>query len=189
MVVIALQNIFDIIDDESVWAILLAGDNNTQCGQSFFNLCLCTCYYCDLMNLHLVVVPMFERHTAKNMFNMVIKFFDVLYGRWHDKLIRMSSDGENMMTSRHFGFVMGMVRSASNKVLCVWCTPHQIDIVIKALTESILDGSWIKFTYIWLVFLWSQNNFIIAMNIKCPKKTNRWVHLGHLFKFFQQYQS
>jgi hypothetical protein len=25
------------------------------------------------------------------------------------------------------------------------------------------------------------------MNVKCPKKTNRWVHLGHLLKFFQQY--
>jgi hypothetical protein len=25
------------------------------------------------------------------------------------------------------------------------------------------------------------------MNVKCPKKTNRWVHLGRLLKFFQQY--
>jgi hypothetical protein len=90
---------------------------------------------------------MFKRHTTKNMFNMVAKFLDALYGRWRDKLIEMSSDGENTMTGRRSGFVMCMVRSTSKKVLCVWCAPHQIDIIIKASTESILDGSWIKFAY------------------------------------------
>ncbi len=93
MVVVTLQNIFDIIDDESIWAILLTGDNNTHCGQSFFDLCMRTCYCSDLMNLHLVTVPMFERHTVENMFNMVVKFFDALYGRWHDKLTGVSSNG------------------------------------------------------------------------------------------------
>jgi hypothetical protein len=128
---------------------------------------------------------MFECHTVKNMFNMVIKFLDALYSRWHNKLIGMSSNGENTMTDRHSGFIMHMVRSASKKMLRVWCTPHQIDIVVKASTESILDGSWIKFAYSWSVFLRSQDNLIIAMNVKCLKKTNRCVHLGHLLKFFQ----
>jgi len=149
---------------------------------------MCPCYYSDLMNLHLVAISMFECHTIENMFNMVVKFFDTLYGRWHDKLIEVSSDGENTMTDRHSGLVTCMVRSAFNKVLRVWCMPHQIDIVIKASTESILDSSLIKFAYSWSVFLWSQDNLIITMNVKCPKKTNRWVHLGCLLKFFQQYR-
>jgi hypothetical protein len=70
-----------------------------------------------------------------------------LYGQWRNKLIEMSFDGENTMIGRHFGFIACMVRSASNKVLLVWCVPHQINIVIKALTESIFDGFWIKFAY------------------------------------------
>jgi len=86
MVTATLQNISDIIDDESVWEISLAGDNNTHHGQSFFDLHMCACYCGDLTNLHLVIVPMFERHTAENMFNMVIKFFDAIYDWWHDKL-------------------------------------------------------------------------------------------------------
>jgi hypothetical protein len=131
---------------------------------------------------------MFERHTTVNMFNMTVKFFDTLYNRWRDKLIRMSSDGKNTMIDHHFGFVTRMVRSASNKVLHLWCTPHHINIIIRVLTESILDGSWIKFAYNWSVFLRPQNNLIIAMNVKCLKKTNQWVHLGRLFKFFQQHQ-
>jgi hypothetical protein len=119
-----LQDISDIIDDESIWAISLTCDNNMHRGQSFFDLRLLA-YYCnDLTNLHLVVVPMFERQTAENMFNMVVKFLDTLYGRWRNKLIRVSSDGKNMMTGHHSGFVMRRVRSAFNKVLCVWCMPH-----------------------------------------------------------------
>jgi hypothetical protein len=47
--------------------------------------------------------------TTKNMFNMVIKFLDALYDRWHDKLIRMSFDGENTMIARHSGFVTHIV--------------------------------------------------------------------------------
>jgi len=129
---------------------------------------------------------MFECHIVENMFNMVVKFLDTLYNRWCNKLIRVLFNAENMTTSRHSGFVMCIAQSAFNKVLCIWCAPHPIDIVVKASTESILDDSWIKFAYSWSVFLRSQDNLIIAMNIKCPKKTNRWVHLGRLLKFFQQ---
>jgi hypothetical protein len=52
---------------------------------------------------------MFERHTAENMFNMVVKFLDTLYSQWCNKLIRVLSDGKNTMTGRHFGFIMRMV--------------------------------------------------------------------------------
>jgi hypothetical protein len=76
------------------------------------------------MNLHLVVVSMFKCHIAENMFNMVVKFFDALYSRWHDKLIGVLFNGGNTITSRHFGFVMRMVQSAFNKLLRIWCTPH-----------------------------------------------------------------
>ncbi|CAM6036431.1 unnamed protein product [Sphagnum compactum] len=160
MVATVPQNIFDIIDDESVWAISLASDSNTHCRQSFFNLHLRACNCGDLTNLHLVAVPMFERHTTENMFNMVVKFLNALYSRWCDKLIGVSSNGENTMTGRHSGFVTCMVRSASNKVLHVWCTPHQIDILVKASTKSILDGSWIKFAYSWSLLLAQQEQHI-----------------------------
>jgi hypothetical protein len=98
---------------------LLVGNNSTHCGQSFFDLRLCVCYCGDFTNLHLVVVPMFECHTVENMFKMVVKFLDTLYGRWRDKLIGVSTNGKNTMIGHHFEFVTCMVRSASNMVLCV----------------------------------------------------------------------
>ncbi len=109
VVVVVLQNISNIIDDESIWAISLVGNNNTHYGQYFFDLHMRT-YYCgDFTNLHLVTVPMFERHIVENMFNMVVKFLDTLYGRWRDKLIKVSFNGKNTMIDRHSGFVMHMV--------------------------------------------------------------------------------
>jgi hypothetical protein len=79
LVDVALQQIAVILDDESIWAMLLAGDNNTHRGQSFFQLRVCVCYRNKLVNLHLVAMPMFKCHSAKNIFNLIAKFMDTLY--------------------------------------------------------------------------------------------------------------
>jgi hypothetical protein len=60
LVASSLQQIVDMLEDDSMWALLLAGDNNTHRGQSFFNLSLHICYRGSLLNLHMVVIPMFD---------------------------------------------------------------------------------------------------------------------------------
>jgi hypothetical protein len=97
----------------------------------------------------------------------------------------MSTDGKNTMTGWHTGVVTHIVVCVEHKVLRIWCVPHQIDIVVKALTESINNGSWVKFAYMFLVYLHTQDILIISMIVKCPKKTNRWVHLGCLLAFYK----
>ncbi|CAK9258551.1 unnamed protein product [Sphagnum jensenii] len=77
LVAVALQQIAVILDDESVWAMSLAGDDSTHRGQSFFDLCVRACYRGELMNLHLAAIPMFDRHLAVNIFNLIVKFMDV----------------------------------------------------------------------------------------------------------------
>ncbi|CAK9233159.1 unnamed protein product [Sphagnum troendelagicum] len=96
-----LQQIADCLDDESIWAMSLAGDGSTHRDHSFFDMRVRICYRGRLLNLHLVAIPMFDRHTAGNIFNMLVKFLDALYGKWRTKLIGMSSDSENTMTGRH----------------------------------------------------------------------------------------
>jgi hypothetical protein len=92
---------------------------------------MCTCLKGQLLNLHLVAIPMFDGHTALNIFNMFVKFLDALYRKWRSKSIGMSSDGENTMTGCHAGLVTRMVACAENPVLRIWCPPHQIDLVVK----------------------------------------------------------
>ena len=38
------------------------------------------------------------------------------------------------------------------------------------------------------IHLRSQNNLIIKMGVKCPKKTNRWVHWGRVLNFYERYR-
>jgi hypothetical protein len=45
--------------------MLLADDNNTHRGQSFFDLHMQVYYHGKLVNLHLVAISMFERHSVK----------------------------------------------------------------------------------------------------------------------------
>jgi len=183
-----LQVIADMLDDDTVWAMSLAGDGSAHRGQSFFDLRMRICFRGRLLNLHLVAIPMFDRHTALNMFNMLVKFLDALYSNWRYKLIGMSSDGENTMTGRHAGLVTRMVGCAENPVLRIWCPPHQIDLVVRSSTEGIVDGAWVKFAWSFSVFLRAQANLITSMGVKCPKKTNRWTHLGRLLIFLKQHR-
>jgi hypothetical protein len=92
------------------------------------------------------------------------------------------------MTERQGGLVIRIVQCAENNVLRVRCVPHQIDIVVKSSADGINGDSYIKEVYSFSVHLRSQNNLIIAMGVKCPKKTNRWVHLGRVLTFYKKYR-
>jgi hypothetical protein len=145
--------------------------------------------YCDvLLNLHLIAIPQFDRHIALNTFNMLAKFLDALYGLWCCKLINVGTDGEPTMVGRLNGLVTRMAREAEHHVLRIWCPSHWMDVVVKDDVEMLYDGEWSKQAWSMSVYLRSQVNLITCMNVKCPKKTNRWVSLGVLLNFFKQYR-
>ncbi|CAM6007626.1 unnamed protein product [Sphagnum balticum] len=91
-------------------------DGSTHRNQSFFDLRLCICYRGNLVNLHLVAMSMFERHTTLNIFNMISKFMDVLYNKWCAKLIGMLTDGENTMIGQHAGVMTRIVMCVEHKL-------------------------------------------------------------------------
>ncbi|CAI5741141.1 unnamed protein product [Hyaloperonospora brassicae] len=141
-VAVALQRIADMIsNDDQVWAFALAGDVSTHRGHSFFDLRLRLYWHGRLLNLHRVALPMFDRHTAENMFNMIAKLMDALFPNWRAKLIGVSSDGENAMTGCHRGLVTRLMSAAEYNVLRVWCAPHQIDIIAKQSADGIDGGA------------------------------------------------
>jgi hypothetical protein len=114
------------------------------------------------------------------MFNMLVKFLDMLYGLWRRKLINVGNDGEPTMVGRLNGLVTRMAHEAEHHILRIWCPPHQMDVVVKDGAEILYDGEWSKQAWSLSVYLRSQANLIMRMNVKCPKKTNRWVSLGVL---------
>jgi hypothetical protein len=139
----------------------------------------------DLHNLHLVIVPFYGCHIAINILALIVKILDVLFLMWDDKLISVSSDDDNTMTGRHGGLVTLLEKEATNKILRVWCAPHQMDIVIKKVTKAMMDGLFYKIAHVFLVHMRAQLNLIIEMDgAKCPKDTMWWVEFRKMFKWF-----
>jgi hypothetical protein len=79
-----------------------------------------------------------------NIFNQIAKFMDALYIKWRAKLIGVPMDSENTMMGCHVGVVTHFVDCVDNDVLHIWCAPHQIDIVVKAVAEGIDNNVWVK---------------------------------------------
>uniref|UniRef100_M4BUL5 Uncharacterized protein n=1 Tax=Hyaloperonospora arabidopsidis (strain Emoy2) TaxID=559515 RepID=M4BUL5_HYAAE len=126
-----LQRITDFMGDASVWAFSFACDGSTHRGQLFFDMRLRFCYRGVQVNLHLVAIPMFDRHTSQIIFDTVCKFMDALsafYESWRGKMLCVASDGENAMTGHHAGLVTRLCAANEHPVLRIWCAPHQIDL-------------------------------------------------------------
>uniref|UniRef100_M4BZ01 Uncharacterized protein n=1 Tax=Hyaloperonospora arabidopsidis (strain Emoy2) TaxID=559515 RepID=M4BZ01_HYAAE len=119
MVGASLKHIADLLDHHSVRAISFADDGSTRSSQSFST---CT-------------------HTAENIFDMLMKFLAAFYEPWRSRHIGMSSDGENKMTGHHCGHVDGMVATAENSILWIWCAPHQIPLIVKLDADCVTDGT------------------------------------------------
>ncbi len=74
-----LQDISDLMGDLSVSAFSLGFDSSTHFENSFFDLHVRICFKGRLCNLHLVGLPLFDRHTAEILYNLFCKFLDALY--------------------------------------------------------------------------------------------------------------
>jgi hypothetical protein len=65
----------------------------------------------------------------------------------------VSNDAENTMTGRHGGLVTLLEKEVTNNILRVWCTSHQMDIVIKKVTKVMMDGLFYKIAHVFSVHL------------------------------------
>ena len=184
-----LQMISDILSAPHVFAFSIAGDGSTHFESAYFDIRIRVGVNGFLYNLHLVIVPFFGRHTALNICQLIVKILDVLFPMWRDKLISISTDGENTMTGRHGGLVTLLDKEATNSLLRVWCAAHQMDLVVKQVTKTANDGLFYKKAHALSVYLRAQLNLIADMGgSKCPKDTTRWVAFGKLIKWNLQHR-
>jgi hypothetical protein len=183
LLAVALQLLSNVLCNESMWAFSLAGDASTHQGTPWLDQRIRVCFNGVLRNLHLVLVPFFERHTAINYVTMINTVLDILCPKWKDKLISIASDGENTMTGRIGGVVTLLANQCTNPVLRVWCVPHQLDLVVKMATNGVNHGEFYKTAHAFSVHLRGQHNLITEMDSKCPKDTTRWVAFGNMLKW------
>jgi hypothetical protein len=139
LVAVPLQLISNVIANRSVWAFSLTADVSTHLGVPMLDQRILICFNGVLLNLHLVLVPFFERHTATNFVKLITTILDCMHSSRRDNVISISSDGENNMTGRNGGVVTLLERECTNPILRIWCVPHQLDLIIKHATHDIMD--------------------------------------------------
>ena len=83
-----------------------------------------------IVNVHLLSVPVYERHTAAVIFYTAAKALDVLCPSWNGSIIGVSKDGERKMTGRISGVVGRFQNVAKPSFIRIWCGAHQLDIVL-----------------------------------------------------------
>ena len=73
---------------------------STHQGVLYLKIRIRLCWKGDILNLHLVSIPVFDRHTGENMFNVSAKFFGCIYREWRKILVGIATDGARSMTGR-----------------------------------------------------------------------------------------
>ena len=98
LLAVAMQAMAKVINHPLVWAFSLAADASTHLGVPLLDQRIRVCLDGVLYNLHLLLVPFFERHAAINYVKLMTTLLDCMYSSWRDKTISISLDGENTMT-------------------------------------------------------------------------------------------
>ncbi|CAK9276987.1 unnamed protein product [Sphagnum jensenii] len=179
-----LQVISNILASDDVWAFAISFDGSQHRGRTFFDVRIRIGVNGVLHNLHLIAMPHFDRHTAANQEAMLVKLLGALFVVWTRKLIGVTTNGEKTNMGHVNGVQVHMVRCAEFKVVQIWCVPHQLDLVVHVAIDEVDGGTWFKTAYTLSTYLRKQSNLITEMGETCPKKTNRWLTLGSVLKFY-----
>lgn len=90
------------------WTFSVAMDMSTHMSTSYLDIRIRLHWEDDILNFHVLAIPLFERHTGEAMFRAASKAFSVLCSDWMDILIGVSTDGERKMTGRIKGTSAGL---------------------------------------------------------------------------------
>ena len=158
---INLQAISTILNNDMVWAFSLANDASTHFGKSYFDNRIRFHLNGVLYNVHAIAIPMFDRHTGENMFNLVSTFLDVVCSDWRAKLIGVSSDGATVMTGHLQGVVTRLEQQAEYKLYRTWCGLHQLDLVMHHGYDKLMNGELLTIMNAFIAHLRQQTNHIL----------------------------
>ena len=174
-----LSIMHDILESPEVFAYSIALDSSTHRAFSYLAIRVRFHFKDRLHNLHVAAVPMFEKHTAVNIFNLTVRVLDALCPAWRAKLIGIASDGANVMTGRIGGVVTLLEKELQFPVHRTWCLLHQIDLVAKSCLNALFDGQFMTIVNKIANSLRKQETLIREMGgKKCPKLTTRWLAMG-----------
>src|SRR5436309_1227167 len=98
----------------------------------------------DIFSLHILAIPMFERHTADNMYKLISHVLNILCPIWRSKLPSVASDDAPVMTGCIQGIVTQLEQQAEHQIYRIWCGQYQLDLIMKGMYKELLEGEFIN---------------------------------------------
>ena len=111
-----------------VWEFSVAMDMSTHKATSYLGIRIRLHWNGYILNLHLLAIPMFCRHTGEQIFLHAAKALDVLAPGWKQMVVSISTDGKRNMTGRIQGVATRFDQAALPGFFRIWCGLHQIDL-------------------------------------------------------------
>ena len=183
----SLQAIAEVM--RSSWAFSISFDAATNQTNSYLDIRVRLYHREELWNMHLLALPMYERHTGKYMYDLIEETIGALDRNWKKKVIGVTTDGAASMTGEHRGVVSLIEREVLPNMFRIWCGLHQLDIVVQKVTTGLVitEDSFFHSLTSLIGHLRGQKNLIVMMKSKCPKvATTRWLSLGKVSCWLMQ---
>jgi hypothetical protein len=172
-----LQTLSDVL--RQVWAFSIALDGSIHQGMSYVNVRVRFHFASKLLNLHLMAIPLFDRHTGENVFDVLVPFLDAVFPSRKKKCIAVSTDGARSMTGRSEGVVSRFHEVCQPGLVRIWCDLHQLDLVMQRVYKTALEGDFYKLLTALTGNLQRQVNLISNMNRRvrrCPMFAgSQWI--------------
>lgn len=185
-----LQRITELLKQS--WTFSIAMDGATHQSSSYLDVRIRMFIprICNIVNVHVVALPMTERHTGSAMYSILSSMLNVICAEWRDKLLGVSTDGARNMTGRNAGLVTRMAASLSppNELIRVWCGAHQLDLVMEHILNTVIAERFFVATTTFISYLSRQQNLIADMNTTCPRIVNRWLSTDKVFGWFKRHR-
>jgi hypothetical protein len=173
----------------NIWAFSIAVDGGTKASVPYLDVRMRVVVRRKLFNIHLVALPMYERHTGENMFILLEKFLNALCSGWKQKLISVSTDGASNMTGSQQGLVTRIDRECLPGFYRIWCGAHQLDLVVQSIFVQLLDDRFVQNIHNVTGHLRRQQNLIREMGTKCPKFVDtRWLSMERLLAWLVKHR-
>lgn len=118
---LSLQNISEMLMTPNFRAFSIYFDMSTHQGMTYLDIRLRLCWQGEILNFHIVSVPVFERHTGENIFNVSANFLDCICREWRKTLVGVATDAACSITGRIQGFETRFEQKELYGLIRIWC--------------------------------------------------------------------
>jgi hypothetical protein len=129
---------------EHVSGLSIALESSTLHGMSYLDVRIWFSLHDVICNFHLLALPLFDRDTGENMFDVLVQFLNAFHPQWRDILVGSSSDGARAMTGSLPGISTRLGKCFSAKLIRIWSGLHLLVLVMQRVSRIRLNKNSIQ---------------------------------------------